>query len=83
VSGAVLKGPTAEFMQACDLPASAAGITRCYAGLIDGLLSDERVDSVTTLVTDVAMPDSDGRRRLAEETLHFAAALRDDRADNG
>jgi LPPG:FO 2-phospho-L-lactate transferase len=83
VSGVVLKGPTAEFMRAWDLPDDAGGIARCYAGLIDGLLSDEPVESVTTLLTDLAMPDRNGRRRLAEETLRFAAALDDDRDNNG
>jgi LPPG:FO 2-phospho-L-lactate transferase len=83
VSGAVLKGPTAEFMGAVGLSADADGIARCYAGLIDGLVSDECVDSVPTLVTDIAMPGSGGRRRVAEETLRFAAALRDGRHDNG
>ena len=47
-----------------------------YAGLIDGLVSDERASGVPTLETDVEMGDADARRRVARETLEFAAALR-------
>ena len=42
VGGAVLKGPTAAFMAADGYPPTAAGIASCYAGLIDGLVADER-----------------------------------------
>ena len=47
-----------------------------YAGLIDGLVSDERAGGVPTLETDVEMGDEAARRRVALETLVFAAALR-------
>jgi LPPG:FO 2-phospho-L-lactate transferase len=76
VRGAVLKGPTDIFLAWACHPLSADGIAAHYAGLIDGLVSDERASSVPTLETDVEMGDADGRRRVARETLSFAAALR-------
>jgi hypothetical protein len=44
--------------------------------VIDGLVADERTDGVPVLETDVLMADAEGRRRLAEEALGFAEALR-------
>jgi LPPG:FO 2-phospho-L-lactate transferase len=76
VRGEVLKGPTDLFMAWAGHPLSADGIVAHYAGLIDGLVSDERATGVPTLETDVEMGDESGRRRVALETLVFAAALR-------
>ena len=76
VRGAVLKGPTDLFMQWAGHPLSADGIVAHYSGLIDGLVSDERASGVPTLETDVEMGDEAARRRVALETLVFAAALR-------
>jgi LPPG:FO 2-phospho-L-lactate transferase len=76
VRGAVLKGPTDLFMQWAGHPLSADGIVSHYEGLIDGLVSDERASGVPTLETDVEMADESSRRRVALETLVFAAALR-------
>jgi len=76
VRGAVLKGPTDAFMQWAGHPLSADGIVAHYAGLIDGLVSDERASGVPTLETDVEMGDATARRRVALDTLVFAAALR-------
>ena len=76
VRGAVLKGPTDLFLQWAGHPLNADGIVAHYEGLIDGLVSDERATGVPTLETDVEMGDADGRRRVALETLVFAAALR-------
>jgi LPPG:FO 2-phospho-L-lactate transferase len=76
VRGAVLKGPTDLFMQWAGHPLSADGIVAHYTGLIDGLVSDERASGVPTLETDVEMGDETARRRVALETLVFAAALR-------
>ncbi|HWF36519.1 MAG TPA: 2-phospho-L-lactate transferase [Solirubrobacteraceae bacterium] len=75
VGGAVLKGPTEEFLTAVALPLDADGIARFYDGVIDGLVADERTDRVPVLETDVLMADDAGRRRLSEETLRFAEAL--------
>jgi len=75
VGGGVLKGPTDAFLAWAGRPLSADGIAAHYQGLLDGIVSDERAGAVPTLETDVAMPDAAARRRLARETLAFAAAL--------
>jgi len=75
VHGAVLKGPTGAFMTWAGHPLSSEGIAAHYAGLLDGLVADERAASLPTLETDVEMGDADARRRVASETLAFAAAL--------
>jgi LPPG:FO 2-phospho-L-lactate transferase len=75
VGGAVLKGPTAAFLDWAGHATSTAGIAECYAGLIDGLVADEPVDGLAVLQTDTLMSDAASRRRLARETLRFAAAL--------
>ena len=77
VRGAVLKGPTDLFMAVGRASAErATGSSPTTTGLIDGLVSDERAGGVPTLETDVEMGDADARRRVALETLVFAAALR-------
>ncbi len=75
VEGQVLKGPTAAFLRHAGVPASVAGVAEHYDGLIDGLVTDERVGDVAVLETDVRMGDAAGRRRVAAETLDFALAL--------
>lgn len=75
VRGQVLKGPTAAFMELAGQPLTSDGIAAVYAEVIDGLVADERTDAVPMLKTEVLMSDSDARRRLAEDTLRFAAAL--------
>jgi LPPG:FO 2-phospho-L-lactate transferase len=74
VRGAVLKGPTAVFMQAAGLSVDADGVVAAYAGLIDGLVSDQRADGVPVLETEVLMDDPGRRRHLAQQTLAFALA---------
>jgi LPPG:FO 2-phospho-L-lactate transferase len=75
VRGAVLKGPTDAFLAWAGHPLTSEGIAAHYEGLIDGLVADERAASIPTLMTDVEMDDAAARRRVAEETLAFAAAL--------
>lgn len=75
VGGQVVKGPTDPFMRASGVEPSVDGVAELYAGLVDGLVADERVAGLPVLETDVLMTDAAGRRRLAEETLRFAAAL--------
>ena len=75
VRGAVLKGPTDAFLAWAGHPLTSEGIATHYEGLIDGLVADERAASIPTLMTDVEMGDTAARRRVAEETLAFAAAL--------
>jgi LPPG:FO 2-phospho-L-lactate transferase len=75
VGGQVLKGPTDAFMQWAGNALDAGGIAAGYAGLIDGLVSDERTDAVPILQTDVLLDTPEARRRVADETLAFADAL--------
>lgn len=75
VHGKVLKGPTDAFMAWAGHPLSSEGIAAHYDGLIDGLIADERADSLPTLETDVELSDAHSRHRVARETLEFAAAL--------
>jgi LPPG:FO 2-phospho-L-lactate transferase len=72
VRGHVLKGPTDVFMAWAGHPLSSEGIATHYQGLLDGLVADERADSVPTLVTDVEMGDHAARRRVAREVLAFS-----------
>jgi LPPG:FO 2-phospho-L-lactate transferase len=75
VRGQVLKGPTDACLTWAGHPLSSDGIVAHYDGLLDGLVADERADGMPTLETDVEMSDADARRRVARETLAFAAAL--------
>jgi LPPG:FO 2-phospho-L-lactate transferase len=75
VRGQVLKGPTDAFLEWAGRPLSSDGVIAHYDGLLDGLVADERADGLPTLETDVEMGDATARRRVAGETLAFAAAL--------
>jgi LPPG:FO 2-phospho-L-lactate transferase len=75
VGGGVLKGPTEAFMQWAGHPTSTGGVASFYAGLIDGLVADERVAGLPLLQIDTLMRDAADRRRLADETLRFAVGL--------
>jgi LPPG:FO 2-phospho-L-lactate transferase len=76
VDGQVLKGPTAAFLDWAGQTMDAAGISATYAGLIDGLVSDERAElDVPALVTGTLMAGAQDRARVARETLGFALAL--------
>ncbi|MBV8712706.1 MAG: 2-phospho-L-lactate transferase [Solirubrobacterales bacterium] len=76
VGGQVLKGPTAAFMRLTGLALSSDGIAAYYDGLIDGLVADRRTRRLPVLETDVLMDTPAARRRVAEEALGFALALR-------
>jgi LPPG:FO 2-phospho-L-lactate transferase len=75
VGGEVLKGPTAACLAWADRSQDSDGIATHYAGLIDGLVADQRADGVPTLETDVDLGDAAARRRVARAVLDFAAAL--------
>ena len=75
VKGEVVKGPTASFLDYAGLPVSTDGIAKYYAGLIDGLVADQRAARTPVLETAVLMTTPKERRRVAEETLNFARAL--------
>jgi LPPG:FO 2-phospho-L-lactate transferase len=76
VGGKVLKGPTAAFMAFGALECDAEGVVDFYGELLDGIVADENVARLATLQTDTRMDDPAARRRVAEETLAFAGALR-------
>jgi hypothetical protein len=62
-------------MQWAGEPLTSTGIANTYAGLIDGLVADERSDELPVLETDVLMDTPGARARVAGETLQFALAL--------
>ena len=76
VAGAVVKGPTEAFMAWAGRPLSSDGIAACYDGVIGGLVADTPTQLVPVLETDVLMDTPAARRRVAEDTLRFALALR-------
>ncbi len=75
VDGRAVKGPTEAFAAHAGLPPGAAGAAAAYAGLIDGLVSDERVEGLPVLETDTLMGTPEDRHRVARETLSFARTL--------
>ena len=83
VAGEVVKGPTDKFMRAVGREPTAAGVAAAYAGVVDGLVvdaadpdGDPEVEGLATARFDTLMEGAAGRRRVAEETLAFAATLR-------
>ena len=77
VEGHAVKGPTEPFMEHAGLPLGATGVLAAYGDVLDGLVADEPVEDsgVPVLVTDTLMTDAAERRRVATETLEFAAGL--------
>ncbi len=77
VAGAVLKGPTAEFMKHAGLSLDAAGIAAAYEGLIDGLMTDEPVaiEGLKVTVASTLMDSPQSRRIVARNALAAAEAL--------
>jgi len=83
VGGSVLKGPTTACMRWADVAVSAAGLAELYGQLLDGLISDERLeselragdDAPRMLTTDVLMDTPEARLRLAAEVVRFADGL--------
>jgi LPPG:FO 2-phospho-L-lactate transferase len=75
VGGRVVKGPTEPFMAWTGEPLTSDGIAHMYAGVIDGLVADERTGLVPVLETNVLMDTPVARARVAEETLRFALGL--------
>ena len=77
LQGHAIKGPSDKFMEFAGLPLGPGGALAAYAGVIDGLVSDEppEVGNVPVHVTDTLMGDGSGRRRVAQATLEFARSL--------
>ncbi len=76
VAGAVIKGPTAAFMEWAGLPCSAAGVAAFYGDVLDGMVcDDEDAQSMPCLRIDTMMADQAARARVATRTLDFAVGL--------
>ena len=76
VDGQVLKGPTEAFLRWAGQTMDAPGIAATYAGVIDGIVTDEEGDlPVPALRTSTLMSDAASRERVARETLAFALSL--------
>jgi LPPG:FO 2-phospho-L-lactate transferase len=75
VRGAVLKGPTAVFMEHAGLPLDSDGVAAAYEGVVDGLVADARAGGLPTLETGVELGTPEQRERVAREVLAFCAAL--------
>lgn len=77
VGGAVLKGPTADFLAHAGLTVDATGIAGAYAGVIDGLLADaaDGGEGLPVAIADTLMADAGGRARVAQAALGLAGSL--------
>jgi LPPG:FO 2-phospho-L-lactate transferase len=84
VGGRAIKGPTAKMMGELGLPATALGVAKHYAGLIDGFVLDkmdaDEEDAVRELGTDVlvtntVMKSLDDRVSLARDVVAFSRQL--------
>jgi len=76
VDGAVVKGPTADFLAWTGRPGTAEGVADLLGDVVDGMVSDERrAGPLPVLQTDTMMAGPDERRRVAHTALEFAEAL--------
>jgi LPPG:FO 2-phospho-L-lactate transferase len=75
VGGRSVKGPTEHFCAWAGIETSAAGISRVYADVLDGVVADEPVADLPSLVTDTLMGDLDRMRRVARGILDFGRSL--------
>lgn len=81
VGGQAIKGPAAKMMAEMGLPASAAAVASYYGDLLDGFVYDAQdagsadLPDLETLCVDTIMTDENGRRRLANDVMQFAAQL--------
>jgi LPPG:FO 2-phospho-L-lactate transferase len=80
IGGQAVKGPAAKMYRELGIAPSAFAVAKHYQNLITGFIFDE-VDAkfepdiqglnMRTLITKTLMENSDNRRRLAEDVLHF------------
>jgi LPPG:FO 2-phospho-L-lactate transferase len=83
IGGQAIKGPAAKLMGEMGLDISPCGLARYYAGLLDGLIIDEKdrdqvdVDEpVSVLVTKTLMQSSDDKACLAQDILSWAGSMK-------
>jgi len=78
VAGRSVKGPTEVFLAWSSTQLSAAGVASLYGEVLDGMVTDEAsAGGLPVVTTDTMMSDAEARRRVATETLAFAATLPD------
>jgi LPPG:FO 2-phospho-L-lactate transferase len=75
VEGAAVKGPTEDFCRMAGMEPGIGVIEHAYAGIADGVVGDERAESLPTLETDVLMDSAGARERVARAALEFARGL--------
>ena len=75
VGGEVLKGPTAAFCDHAGIEKSAQGIAEVYDEIIDGVIADEPVSGLPSLLLETRMDDVPAMAELARRTVDFAASL--------
>jgi LPPG:FO 2-phospho-L-lactate transferase len=75
VGGEVLKGPTAAFCAWAGIEPTAAGVARAYGEVVDGVVADEPVEGLPSLVIDTRMDTPADRERVAREVVTFARSL--------
>lgn len=84
LGGQAVKGPAADMLRDLAGAATNLALAQLYVDFIDGLVIDhaDAADEaaladlgLAVLVTGTLVPDAASRRRLAEETLAFAAGL--------
>lgn len=88
VGGLALKGPADKMLRDLGFEATALGVARMYADLLDGMVIDN-VDQalrepihalgLEVLVTDTVMREPSDRRRLAKEILQWSVISKDNR----
>jgi LPPG:FO 2-phospho-L-lactate transferase len=75
VGGRSVKGPTEHFCAWAGIELSAAGVASAYAGVIDGMVADEPVDSVPSIVADTLMDGPERMRDVARKIVDFGSSL--------
>ncbi len=78
VGGAAVSGPAGELMKTQGLPASIAGVARCYADFLNLLVADESdvawgtpIDNIAVRYTSTLMKSESDKSALARSVLRF------------
>lgn len=84
IGGKTIKGPAAKICLEMGLPPSAVTVARHYGTLISGFVMDQQdsdlIDLIKalgldTLVTNTIMRGREGRKRLAQEIIHWLEGI--------